>query len=426
MKKTIDELESRCLFLEATLNSIDSYIFTKDITGCYTYVNDKVVELFKREKEEIIGFDDSHFFDLEASNEIVSNDLKVMKEGIIVESEEQLFVKSIGELRKCKTIKKPIYDINHNIIGMSGISSQLTEVEKLENIVAEQKHLLDIVLDNVDAFIYMKDNERHFKYVNNKVASLFGKPLDKIVGHIDSDVIPKKFADHFWESDKKVFQTNKPQTIEENIPDKNGEMRRYISTKIPYKFKDNTKALIGFSTDITEIHKLKEKFKNLASVDSLTNIYNRRYFFENSSLEYERALRHKLPLSIILIDIDFFKSINDTYGHPTGDKIIKDVVKQILPSIRTHDIFARVGGEEFAILLPNTSFSKAKQVADRLCIEQSKRSLTEILNEDIKVTLSLGVASIKPIYMSFDALFSSADEALYKAKNHGRNCVFTN
>lgn len=426
MKETIDELERRCLFLEATLNSIDSYIFTKDKAGCYTYVNDKVVELFKRNKEEIIGFDDSHFFDLEASNEIVNNDLKVMEEGIIVESEEQLLVKSIGELRKCKTIKKPIYDTNHNIIGMSGISSQLTEIEKLESIVAEQKHLLDIVLDNVDAFIYMKDSERHFKYVNNKVANLFGKPLEQIIGHIDSDVIPKEFADHFWESDKKVFQTNKPQTIEENIPDQHGVMRRYISTKMPYEFKDKTKALIGFSTDITELHRLKEKFEKLASVDSLTNIYNRRYFFENSSIEYERALRHKLPLSVILIDIDFFKSINDRYGHPAGDKIIKDVVKQILPSIRTHDIFARVGGEEFAILLPNTSFSKAKQVADRLCIEQSKRSLTEILNEDIKITLSLGVASIDPENKNFDVLYSSADEALYKAKNHGRNCVFTN
>lgn len=426
MKGAIEELERRCQLLEATLNNINNYVFAKDTKGCYTYVNDKIVELFERNKEDIIGHDDSHFFDLDVSNELVSNDIKVITEGVAVESEELLYVKSTGRVRKCKMVKMPIYDNNQNIIGMSGISCQLTKVEELEGTVSEQKKLLDIILDNVDAYIYMKDSERHFKYVNNKVANLFGKSIDQIVGHIDSNVIPKEFADHFWESDKKVFETNLPQTIEESILDQDGEMRRYISTKIPYQFKDNSKALIGFSTDVTELYELKEKFQKQASIDSLTNIYNRRFFFDNANTEYRRALRHKLPLSIILIDIDFFKSINDKYGHPTGDRVIKDVVKQIFPSIRTHDIFARVGGEEFAILLPNTSFTKANDVANRLCQEQSQRSLVEILNEDIKVTLSLGVASINPIEAKFDALYSSADEALYKAKTHGRNCVFSN
>lgn len=423
MKEEIKKLKNQCHIIESTLNNIESYVFTKDLNGCYTYVNDKVAELFQRKKEDIIGYDDSHFFDLDMSNEIIKNDLKVLKEGLTIQSEEQVHVKSIGELRTCTTVKKPIYDHNQKIIGMSGISSELTEIAALEAIVEEQQNLLDIILDNVDAYIYMKDSTRHFRYVNSKVANLFGKPLNQIIGYLDSEVIPKEFADHFWESDKKVFETNKPQTIEENIADEDGVLRRYISTKIPYQFNDKSKALIGFSTDITELHQLKEKFKSQASLDSLTNIHNRRYFFDNAVKEYKRALRHELPLSLILIDIDYFKLVNDKYGHPAGDKVIIDVVEQILPSIRTHDVFARVGGEEFAILLPNTSNAKAFDVAQRLCKGQAQRSLMNILNEDLKVTLSFGVASVCLKQNSFDDLYSCADEALYKAKIYGRNQV---
>ena len=421
--KNNKELEAKINSLEIILNNVGGYIFTKDLAGRYTYVNDLVTELFQCDRDDIIGKDDSHFFDLNISDEIKQNDLKVMQQGITIETEELIFIKALGGLRTCKTIKTPLFDAQGKIIGMSGISTDLSERKKLEVLVEEQKQFLDIILDNVDAFIYMKDSTRHFRYVNNKVAEMFGLPIKDIVGKLDSDVIPKAFADHFWESDRLVFEKNEKQTIEEEIADTDGKKRHYISTKIPYQFKDCSHVLIGFSTEVTELYELKERFKKQATIDSLTGLHNRRYFLESAEREFHRAKRHQLPFSIITIDIDRFKLINDTYGHPVGDLVLVNVCKNILPSIRAEDVLARIGGEEFSILLPNTTIERARLVAHRICQFQSDNAMTGNWPGEINATISVGVTCMKSSDNSFQELFSRSDKALYKAKDTGKNRV---
>ena len=419
-----DNVSLQAKMLGEVLNNVGAFIYTKDLKGFYTYVNQAVLDLFDKKLEEVVGFDDSHFFDLDLSTQLNKNDQKVMHEGITVESEETNYIKSLKETRVYKAVKNPLYDTDGNIIGMCGVSTDITDEKNLQQMVKSQQHLLNAVLDNADAYIYMKDIDRTFQYVNSKVAKLFGDSPENIIGKKDTEVLPIEVAEHFHLSDQKVFETNEKQIIEESSEDESGELRHYISTKIPYQLEEGVPSLIGFSTDVTELYALKEQFKKQANTDSLTELYNRRYFTEHSEREFYRAKRHLRIVSLISIDIDHFKHINDGYGHPAGDKVLMSVAKCLLPCIRQEDILARIGGEEFSILLPETSLQSAKVVAERIRLNQSNLSITGEWKGEITLTVSIGVTCIKFEDDTFDDFFRRGDKALYQAKALGRNQVY--
>jgi len=405
------------------LDSIDSFIFTKDLSGKYTYANQAVLDLFDKTLDEVVGKSDEVFFDLKLSVQLQKNDQKVMALGVRVESEETNYIKVLNETRTYRSVKKPLFDEQGNITGMCGISTDITAEKILQSQVSEQKHLLDTILNNINAHVYMKDSERTFLYVNSQVAELFGDEAANIIGKKDTEVLPKEMADHFYQSDRVVFKTQKRQVIEESATDDEGNIHHYISTKIPFLSPDKRSALIGFSTEVTELFLLKEEFKKLATIDPLTKLFNRRYFTEQADKEFIRAQRYKLSMALISIDIDHFKSINDKYGHPAGDKVLVAVSKQLQDSLRQTDILARIGGEEFSILLPETTAESAIVFAERIRAEQAKLHITGEWQGEITLSVSIGISGFNVDDEAFDVLFSRADKALYQAKNSGRNKV---
>ncbi|WP_085299062.1 sensor domain-containing diguanylate cyclase [Cognaticolwellia mytili] len=405
------------------LDNIGAYVFAKDLDGKYIYINSDVANLFQMPVDDIIGKDDSHFFDLGISDELRLNDLKVIKHKVAIESEENNSVKSTGKIHTYKTIKKPLFNDKNQVIGLIGISTDITTQKTLETENKNQKNLLDVILNNVDAYIYMKDSNRTFKYVNSRVAELFGLPAKDIIGKRDIDVIPQEFADHFWQTDKLVFEQGEKIVINETSLGADNKIHHYLSIKVPCDFEENNKTLIGFSTDVTELYHLKEKFKKLANTDELTGLYNRRYFFDNAKHEFNRAKRNLQALGVISIDIDHFKDINDQYGHPMGDKALLKITDLIIPTIRTEDILARIGGEEFLILLPHTPKEQCQKFAERLrkLIDTTPISITN--NIQLAIKISLGVAVIKTTDTCFEDMYARSDVALYKAKSLGRNQV---
>ncbi len=411
--------------MSSVLDNIGSYVYSKDLEGKYTYVNADVAALFQTSVQDILGKDDSHFFDLAISDQLRENDLKVIRDKVTITSEEKNVIKSTGKVTYYRTIKKPIFDEEGLVIGLSGISMDNTEQKNLEAENNEQKNLLNAILDNVDAHIYIKDTKRYYKYVNRRVAALFGKPPESIIGKRDLDVMPAKLAAKLWKNDKLVFESNKKIIINETLLDEKNNLHHYLSTKIPYNMKGGAKAVLGFSTDVTELYQLKEKFEQLANVDELTQLYNRRYFFENANKEFNRAKRYQQALSVISIDVDHFKAINDQYGHPVGDQVLREIAKVINPTIRDHDIFARIGGEEFSILLPNTTKQESQNTAERIRLLFDEKPISLDNNLTLPIKISLGISVRKSSDSSFQDLYARSDIALYKAKDCGRNHVYT-
>ena len=167
---------------------------------------------------------------------------------------------------------------------------------------------------------------------------------------------------------------------------------------------------------------LIHELENLATTDSLTRLHNRRYFLERAAAEFERSRRYQRPLSIFLLDADYFKAINDNHGHETGDQVLRALASACHNNLRQLDIIGRYGGEEFVVLLPETSLQKAMEVAERLRAGVEALKVETAVGE-LDVTVSIGVALATSQTDSIAALINEADRALYKAKRAGRNKV---
>jgi len=183
------------------------------------------------------------------------------------------------------------------------------------------------------------------------------------------------------------------------------------STILKYSYQDRTENIFH-----NELYRM-------AVVDALTGAYNKRYFEERIKEEFSYCLRNRLPLSLVLYDIDHFKKANDTYGHPAGDYVLGRIATLTKSVIRNEDIFARYGGEEFAVVLKTTDSSGALMLAERLrrLIDESD---FEFEGKKIHITVSIGIATLSDENFSdWEAMLKLADTLLYKSKNGGRNRV---
>ncbi len=173
-----------------------------------------------------------------------------------------------------------------------------------------------------------------------------------------------------------------------------------------------------------ELKRANDSLRELTLRDSLTSLYNHRYFQDSLEAEIEKSIRYNHPLSILLLDIDFFKAINDNYGHPMGDYVLTDISNLLVKLVRNCDVVARYGGEEFGIILPETATTGAKVLAQRVRRGIEQHTMTSG-NESFSVTVSVGLVATEPgeTDRSRKALISQCDKALYAAKRNGRNRV---
>ena len=217
-------------------------------------------------------------------------------------------------------------------------------------------------------------------------------------------------------------------TLEFQMKGKKGTTRWLETHAVPQRDEHGQiVSMLSVTRDITEKKSLLHELEKQAHIDYLTGVNNRRYFMQQAELELARTKRYNTHLSILTMDIDLFKQVNDNYGHKVGDQVLKKLAAICSEALREIDIIGRVGGEEFAILLPETDKTNALDAAERLRAAIADNLIPIENGLPIRMTVSIGVASLTSNDDNLDVLLSQSDEALYEAKKSGRNkvCSYT-
>jgi diguanylate cyclase (GGDEF)-like protein len=175
--------------------------------------------------------------------------------------------------------------------------------------------------------------------------------------------------------------------------------------------------------EISERKKLEEELRHLATIDPLTGLLNRRSFLALAEREISRLGHYPGLLSVAMLDVDHFKAINDLYGHGAGDEVLRVLAEACTGSLRDCDIMGRLGGEEFACILPETSLEQAMLAGERLRTAVMLKKIPLQNDSEATITVSIGVATFHETDSGIDAVLHRADQALYRAKLDGRNCV---
>jgi diguanylate cyclase (GGDEF)-like protein/PAS domain S-box-containing protein len=254
-------------------------------------------------------------------------------------------------------------------------------------------------------------------FANPRAAELFELPLDRAIGLHTPD---------FWVNpeDRGLFMARMQRdgrVDDLEVQMKTGTGRhfwvRVSSQRLRFHGED---ILIGAMADVTEQKETQDRLRDMATHDALTGAFNRRYLEELIRRELERAGRYAHPLTVGILDIDHFKRVNDTYGHNTGDEVLRAVSQRCKGMLRTNDVIGRYGGEEFVLVFPETDLAAAEVVAQRLR-EAVADQRVSAGGTPVQVTVSIGLASARG--GSIQTLMGQADAALYDAKHGGRNLV---
>lgn len=253
-------------------------------------------------------------------------------------------------------------------------------------------------------------------YVNAAFVSLFGYSLERFSALGDFFGLLCQSAES--ESDFRSF-------VEQGMAgEKDIELRTLSGKSIFVQVSLNSlpDAVMLSFTDITDRKKAESRLFELSLTDELTGIYNRRHFVSVLSREMQQFARLKADLALLIIDIDHFKRINDTLGHQAGDAVLRELSARISEQIRDFDYFFRIGGEEFALIMPNTGLAEASLVAERLRLAIASREFS-VDGKLVPVSISVGLAPAVSDTVDPESLFRAADTLLYRAKNEGRNRV---
>ena len=304
----------------------------------------------------------------------------------------------------------------------------ITEMVNLRNSIEQERNLFKILIENINSGIALYGKDK-FLYLNSALLNLSGLTKEEFLN--------KSVADFFDIDENQLYSSNVSLfKVRHNSEFSSRFIYKYTDKKDIVRYIDLFRTTVVYNgeetglaifTDVTDqifreqnILVEKDIYKELSEIDALTQIYNRRAMDAKLTEFLNLAKRYNRPLSIIMFDIDRFKNINDTFGHPTGDSILKELAGAAKEELRNTDFFARYGGEEFMVIAPETPLKTAKELAERLRLKVGEH--------DFKigrgVTISLGVASLTD-NDDERGIVNRVDSALYKAKELGRNLVYS-
>ena len=413
---------------ETALDQIPTYIYMKDRERRYVYANRPTLELFKRTEASLKGATDADFFPPETVTWLKAIDTRVLDMAENT-AEEVVVADPDGERRVYLEVKTPIYDIDDptKIWGLCGISTDITDRQQREANLEESEARFRATFDEAAIGMALVRKDGTFSRAN--VA------LCRSLGYTEAELKEMNFQQLTHPDDLEkdlsllgevIAGARQSYQMEKRYIRKGGEVIWALLSVATVRDHDGgVRYFISQIQDISERRRMVEKLRDQANLDYLTGLYNRRYFIERGTQELARANRYAKPLSLLMLDVDEFKQINDTRGHRTGDLVLRHLSRVLGETLRSVDFCGRLGGEEFAVLLPETDAAAAQEIAERLRAAVAGSAVVPEDGPPVRYTISLGVTTLGASDSNIDTLLGLADKGLYKAKRSGRNRVCT-
>ncbi|AKV05992.1 MULTISPECIES: GGDEF domain-containing protein [Pseudomonas] len=295
--------------------------------------------------------------------------------------------------------------------------------------LSEREQLFSSLLVSVNAVLWAFNWEtRQVLYVSPAYERIFGRSAGLLLSDSNQwrDSIYPDDLEYAERSLAEVLEKGAVEDREYRIIAADGQVR-WLSDKcfINRQAEPGQPVIIvGIAEDITDKKQMESELHRLATTDVLTKSSNRRHFFDCAHREFELARQQGAPLAFLLLDIDDFKVINDTYGHPEGDNVLQHIAETGREALRRGDVFGRIGGEEFAAVFPGCAPDMAMQVAERLQREIQRLTFSHD-QQTFGITVSQGLTSLTAEDESIESLFARADAAMYEAKRQGKNRIIS-
>ena len=428
--------DTRRLFRAAVDQSPD-YQFVKDRQGRYIFANRNVARfLDEGERGNLHGKNNFQARPTQEAWGLDENERMLIRTGTSMVDREEALVCPDGITRMFETSKASVFSDDGRVIGLVGIARDVTEKHRIEAELENQRIMLSYALTEMTDGLALFDENGILMFCNARFQACFPKSGPSFAPGIHRDDMIRTFARNQEGNDlpreitdaeiaEMVDRMHLGAAREVHLPDGHWlrlRARKTAEGKVVLMVSDITETKLTQEAMLT----LTDQLKALAMTDGMTGLKNRRTFDEVLEQELRRTERAGLPISLLLMDVDHFKSFNDLYGHLAGDDCLRAVGSSVKEfARRPGDFAARFGGEEFVIILPNTDQAAAIEIAERLNRYVADLSLTHEDTQTGFVTMSIGVAGYRAgeTGRKGATLIQRADEALYQAKDEGRDRV---
>ncbi|MFZ5592580.1 MAG: sensor domain-containing diguanylate cyclase [Bacillota bacterium] len=424
MEEWLQEKEAT---LSAIMSSARDAIVMLDGQGNVTFWNPAAEQLFGYSREEILGKD---LHRLVVPDECLYQAYNKAFKHFQLTGEGNAIGKTIELKAKHKDGRELDVELSLSALWIRdawhavGIVRDISERKRLEEENRRKEERFRLMLEGIPSPAWLVSRERRIMAQNKAAASLFGTKIGDYCweGILGGEYLPDEYREAFEKTGSplpgtKCYFCRGDEALVRNEPI-NSEVELASNIWDTWWIPLGEDVFIHYATDVTRYKKVEEELRCLSVTDCLTNSYNRRFFMQKLAEEIERAKRTEGKFSLIMLDIDRFKSINDRFGHNAGDLVLKSIAELIKNRIRKTDTLARWGGEEFILLLPDTTVKNAARLADELRESLSRMDIPGVGS----VTASFGVAGYCP-GDTVDTLVNKADNMMYEAKAAGRNCV---
>ena len=414
---------------EAILDNIPDIAWLKDKESRFIGANAPFAKACGLASKDLIGKTDFDCWPKELAESYRADDAEVMRSGKRKIIEEPLHDKQ-GKVTWIETIKTPVFNEKGEVIGTTGIARDITVRNKLEFLLKGSEEKFRMLFETANDAIFIADIQTgEILDVNKQAENLMGRSRGDLIGINQTRLHPPEEAETYRESFLSIIKAAKESGSAQN-PSQEAEIVNSKGERVPVYISASIlelggkKVVQGIFRDISELKRIEREKKEaeaLALIDPHTQLYNYRYLQRRIHSEFELAKRRATPLSILMVDIDYFKSVNDTFGHEYGDTVLQEFAIVLQHASRGIDVVTRFEGEGFAIILPDTEGKGALAFADRIqrIIKKHRFGANKV-----KLRISIGICSYpEDGVATVDHLLTNADKCVRAAKEQGGDTI---